>query len=574
MEWLPDRVIDHLREALDTPDLTGTPYVLDRELGRGGMGTVYLARDTRLGRAVALKVLSPMHAEAESVERLWREARILAGLEHPGIVPIHDVGTLPDGRAYYVMKLVEGRRLDEYLQARPSLLEVCRIFLRICEPVEFAHAHGIVHRDLKPANIMLTSDKWPYVMDFGLAKAIQAESSISVSGAVMGTPAYMPPEQAQGQLDQIDAKSDVYSLGATMYAVLCKKQPFTGQTPMEILMKVCKEDPPPMRSHNPEIPEEVEKIVLKAMAKEKGDRYASSQALADDLKRYLSNQEIEAKGPSSLKLAAKKAKRNVWPLLLVSIVLVAGGVIGYLVIHKPPPPPPVVISRDPDPKPPVVITPPAPEDTKGRMAMEWFNTWAKLTDFIDYDDWKAGDATLAERVHQHLVRMKEDAPLREGDVRIWFSNQTDKAETQMGRLQGPIEEKRQTASRIVGWCDTILAGSKGIDFLKRSADSAAKTRGLAATVANYKGSFTLRIMVGPFVEVTRLTRNGKDVPLGQRFTPLVVGNLEVGDFEVELSHPELGKKTEKIPATLLKDGKIFQLTGRIQDPKLRVTELP
>src|SRR2546425_969358 len=121
MDWLPDHVIDHLRESLDAPDLSGTPYVLGRELGRGGMGTVYEARDTRLERTVALKALSPLDDAAEAVERLWREARVLARLEHPGIVPIHDVGVLPDGRPYYVMKRVEDRRLDEYLQARPPI---------------------------------------------------------------------------------------------------------------------------------------------------------------------------------------------------------------------------------------------------------------------------------------------------------------------------------------------------------------------------------------------------------------------------------------------------------------------
>src|SRR6266436_6094449 len=135
MEWLPDSVIGRLRESLDAPDLSGTPYVLGRELGRGGMGTVYEARDTRLERTVALKALSPLDDTAEAVERLWREARGLARLEPPGIVPIHDVGVLPDGRPYYTMKLVEGRRLDEYLHTNPALSELCRVFLRVCEPV-------------------------------------------------------------------------------------------------------------------------------------------------------------------------------------------------------------------------------------------------------------------------------------------------------------------------------------------------------------------------------------------------------------------------------------------------------
>ena len=208
MDWLPNSVIDHLREAMDTPDLTGVPYVLGKELGRGGMGIVYEARDTRLERAVALKVLSQLAASGEAVERLWREARILARLEHPGIVPIHDAGMLSDGRAYYAMKLVEGSRLDEYLRAGPSLPELCRIFLRICEPVAFAHARGIVHRDLKPENIMLGKFGEVLVLDWGVAMALGEPER---RGLVIGTPGYMAPEQREA--GPVDARADVYSLG-------------------------------------------------------------------------------------------------------------------------------------------------------------------------------------------------------------------------------------------------------------------------------------------------------------------------------------------------------------------------
>ena len=208
MDWLPNSVIDHLREAMDAPDLTGSPYVLGKELGRGGMGIVYEARDTRLERAVALKVLSPLAASGDAVERLWREARILARLEHPGIVPIHDAGMLSDGRAYYAMKLVEGCRLDEYLRAGPSVLELCRIFLRICEPVAFAHARGIVHRDLKPENIMLGKFGEVLVLDWGVAMALGESER---RGLVIGTPGYMAPEQSEA--GPVDARADVYSLG-------------------------------------------------------------------------------------------------------------------------------------------------------------------------------------------------------------------------------------------------------------------------------------------------------------------------------------------------------------------------
>src|SRR5882672_39557 len=490
-------------------------YILVKQIGKGGMGAVWKAWDKKLTRWVAIKFL--LVSEKEDVLRFQREAKLTARLRHPNIAPIYEVGEAPaqnageQTRHYLAMEYIDG-----YTMAGATNLplnEILDLFMKVAQGIEAAHKAGVVHRDLKPANIMLTSDKWPYVMDFGLAKAIQAESSLSVSGAVMGTPAYMPPEQAQGQLDQIDAQSDVYSLGATMYAVLCKKQPFTGQTPMEILMKVCKDDPPPLKTHVADMPEPVEQIVLKCMAKDKAERYASAQALADDLKRYLSNQEIEAKGPSSLKLAARKAKRNIWPLMLTSIVLGAGGVIAYLLLNKPPP----VVIKDP---------------------------------------------------------VKPDAPIRQSDIYDWYDRQTTKVENQVGRLSGGGDEKRGAAARIVAWYDMIQGTAKGIDFLKRQMDSAAKLRADAARIASYKGSFTLKVFVGPYAEITKLTRDGKDVPLSQRVTPLTLGGLEIGEFEIELSHPQLGKKVEKFGTKQLKDGKVFQISGRIQDPKLRMTELP
>src|SRR5882672_5384436 len=548
-------------------------YVLVKQIGKGGMGAVWKAWDKKLTRWVAIKFL--LVSEEEDVLRFQREAKLAARLRHPNIAPIYEVGEAPaqnageQTRHYLAMEYIDG-----YTMAGATNLplnEILDLFMKVAQGIEAAHKAGVVHRDLKPANIMLTSDKWPYVMDFGLAKAIQAESSLSVSGAVMGTPAYMPPEQAQGQLDQIDAQSDVYSLGATMYAVLCKKQPFTGQTPMEILMKVCKDDPPPLKTHVADMPEPVEQIVLKCMAKDKAERYASAQALADDLKRYLSNQEIEAKGPSSLKLAARKAKRNIWPLMLTFIVLGAGGVIAYLLLNKPPP----VVIKDPvKPDPPIVINNPPVEDVAGKKAVVWYSGWIKLAEMMDFDDWKPGDPTLAENANKHLAALKSDAPNRQSDIYDWYDRQTTKVENQVGRLSGGGDEKRGAAARIVAWYDMIQGTAKGIDFLKRQMDSAAKLRADAARIASYKGSFTLKVFVGPYAEITKLTRDGKDVPLSQRVTPLTLGGLEIGEFEIELSHPQLGKKVEKFGTKQLKDGKVFQISGRIQDPKLRMTELP
>jgi serine/threonine protein kinase len=550
-------------------------YILVKQIGKGGMGAVWKAWDKKLTRWVAIKFL--LVSEEEDVLRFQREAKLAARLRHPNIAPIYEVGEAPamqagqSTRHYLAMEYIDGQTMAG--AANLPIPELLDIFMKVAQGIEAAHKAGVVHRDLKPANVMLTSDKWPYVMDFGLAKAIMAESSISVSGAVMGTPAYMPPEQAQGQLDQIDAQSDVYSLGATMYAVFCKKQPFAGQNPMEILMKVCKEDPISMRTHNAEIPEAVEKIVLKAMAKEKADRYPSAQALADDLKRYLSNQEIEAKGPSSLKLAAKKVKRNVWPLVVGALVLVAGSVIGYLVLHKPPPTP-VVVKEPADTKPPPVIIKETPvEDPAAKKASEWYGAWFKLAQELDFDDWKSGDATLAERINRHLQLMKTEAPLRGPDIHDWFDRQTTKAET-VFRLSGSGEEKRAVASNIVKWYDVVMASAKDIDVLKRQMDSAAKFQKDLKQIASYKGSVTLKILVGPYAEVTRLTTGGKAVTLKDRFGPLMVGGIEIGDLEIEFSHPTLGKRIEKIAAAQLRDGKTYQINGNMKDAKLRVAELP
>lgn len=568
-----DDIPEEATAFVDDPSRQLTSYILVKQIGKGGMGAVWKAWDKKLTRWVAIKFL--LVSEEEDVARFQREAKLAARLRHPNIAPIYEVGEAPatqagtSARHYLAMEYIDGQSMSSATNLPvPELLD---LFMKVAQGIEAAHKAGVVHRDLKPANIMLTSDKWPYVMDFGLAKAIQAESSLSVSGAVMGTPAYMPPEQAQGQLDQIDARSDVYSLGATIYAVLCKKQPFTGQTPMEILMKVCREDPVSPRTHNPEIPEQIEQIILKSMAKEKADRYASAQALADDLKRYLTNQEIEAKGPSSLKIAAKKVKRNVWPLLVGAIVLVAGGVIAYLVTRKPPAPPPPVVIKEPPP-PPVVIKETPPEDTAGRKAAEWFNAWGNLAEALDFDFWKPGDAALSTRVNKHLQAMKAEAPNRETDVKFWFNTETNKAEDVLRDLKNNRDPG--AASHLVGWCETAVAGIRGVDSLKRYGDSIQKTHDAAVVIANYKGSVTLKILVGPFAEVTRLTTGGKDFPLKQKATPMMIGPIEIADLEVEFTHPQFGKKTEKIAASQLKDGKVYELTGRFQDGKLRLKELP
>ncbi len=223
MRSLSDSAIRRLRDAADAPDLTGTKYeVLDR-IGQGGMGTVYRARDRELGREVALKVIRLPESSPDVAARMLREARTLARLEHPGIVPVHDVGTSPDGRTFYAMKLVRGAPLDALPPS--SVAERLGIVERICEAVAFAHAHGVIHRDLKPQNVMVGPFGEVLVMDWGVAKVL-AEAATSLGsdhaatsersspslttghGVVLGTPGYMAPEQAAGDPALVDARAD------------------------------------------------------------------------------------------------------------------------------------------------------------------------------------------------------------------------------------------------------------------------------------------------------------------------------------------------------------------------------
>ena len=303
MSGISDAALRHLQEMTDLPDLDGTPYEILETLGRGGMGTVYLARDRRLDREVALKVIQLPGGAAEDVERLLREARVLARLEHPGIVPVHDAGLLPDGRAFYTMKRVRGLRLDEHARAVP-LAERLRAFERICEAVAFAHAHGVIHRDLKPENVMIGPFGEVLVMDWGVAKvpshppstgegekaaAWMRDSNLTAHGTILGTPGYMAPEQECGEIDRIDERTDVWALGALLGFLLAGE----------------------------EAPRPLEAIRRRAMAAEPRDRYPEVDELAADLSRYLAGLAVSAHRESLLDRAGRFARRHRAAILLV-----------------------------------------------------------------------------------------------------------------------------------------------------------------------------------------------------------------------------------------------------------------
>lgn len=294
---LSDQTIQHLSDVLSRPDFSATKYTIVGELGRGGMGTVYVATDRELERDVAIKVSNTLSSHPEFEARMRREAGIIARLEHPGIVPLHDIGRLPDGRLFYVMKRVDGLLLSDVIAASDDRDELLQVLVRVCEPVAFAHAHGVVHRDLKPENVMVGSFGEVLVMDWGVAKllaepaheaavepVIRAEPGRTDPGTVMGTPGYMSPEQALGQSELVDARADVFALGAILFAMITRTDPpIEPGTDVTHVLRVQRA-----------IPKRLRAICAKAMAVDRDQRYRGASDLAADLGQFRSGQPVDA----------------------------------------------------------------------------------------------------------------------------------------------------------------------------------------------------------------------------------------------------------------------------------------
>jgi len=275
------------------------PDVLIREIGRGGMGVVYEARQKGLDRAVAVKMILAGHlASPDLVRRFQSEAKAAARLRHSNIVHIHDVGR-HQGQDFFAMEYIEGPSLAERIaRGRLDLDAAVRLTAAVARAVDHLHRQGIIHRDLKPSNILLDPDGRPYVTDFGLAKVFAAGADGTATGVIAGTPSYMAPEQASGRRTQLGPAADVYSLGAILYELLTGRPPFQAESPLDTLMLVLGGDPELPRKLNARIPRGLELICLKCLAKDPAERYASAEALADDLDRFARGEVPEVRPPS------------------------------------------------------------------------------------------------------------------------------------------------------------------------------------------------------------------------------------------------------------------------------------
>ena len=308
-------------------------YEILEEVGRGGMGVVYRARQRSLDRIVALKMmLRGDMASAADAARFRVEAEAAARLDHPGIAPVYEVG-IANGHLYFTMRFVDGTTLADRLRDGPlPSREAARLLLPVVRAIHYAHEKGILHRDLKPQNILIGMDGVPCVTDFGLARRVEAPGSLTQSGAILGTPGYMPPEQAVGKRGHLGPASDVYSLGAVLYHMLTGRPPFQAASPVDTLLSVLEQDPLPPRLLNPRVDTDLEMIALKCLQKPAALRYPSAAALADDLEAYLNGETVSARS-SGLRLILSRALREThqaavlenWGLLWMwhSVALVA-----------------------------------------------------------------------------------------------------------------------------------------------------------------------------------------------------------------------------------------------------------
>ncbi|MDP6958296.1 MAG: serine/threonine-protein kinase, partial [Planctomycetota bacterium] len=554
-----------LRERIEDPQFRLHQYILSEEVGSGGMGSVWKAWDIKLSRWVAIKFLNL--TDQESIIRFRREAKMTARLRHPNIAGVYEVN-VTEGTHYLVMEFIEGK---PFQKIECSVKEIAKTFIKVCKAIAYAHENDTVHRDIKPANILVNDAGEPFVTDFGLAKGMHSNTSLSITGSIMGTPAYMSPEQATGSLKEIDERSDVYSLGATLYTLVSKKAPFKADNPTALLFKVCSEEPESIRSVNPQITQELENIIFKSMSKKKEERYESATEFADDLERFLGDEQVEAQKRKRIR------KRVPTTVLAAIIVLVLGGFtviawnLGYLDAYI---------------KPKGITENPPNTPTPTEIAQEWLrNTFPQIKSTYAFREFSGKPPQNEKELRAILKEAPEEAL---NDMEGWFRSQQSLIPSTLWDKSRWLQKKEE-AKTIQAWCLSVTAlladqQTQWEDFQK----SLETDRVRFLPVIAYLGKINLKLYVWPYAEIrglqvgeTWFIRDGKRTEseislLGEKLsTPLVIENLDIGNIKLTLSHPELGIQETTVSAEKLENGKTFLLTGKLKDPgSIRIRELP
>lgn len=517
---------EEVRSALRDAKNRFAKYVLLNKLGTGGMGEVWRAWDTVMHRSVALKF--PRTTGEEEIRRLYLEAQGAGGLSHPNIASIYEIAEA-EGRHYIAMQYIQGKTAEESLKpAKPETREIVRWARDAALGVHYAHERGVIHRDLKPANIMIDLEGRVFVMDFGLAKLVGGEGSATVSGAILGTPAFMPPEQAAANAGQVDRRSDVYALGATLYVLLSGRRPFEGDSATDILVQILTSHPPTLREAWPGAPWELEAIVARAMSRTREGRYDTAKDFAADLDRFLGHEPIEASRQTFIHRIARAVRRKPAALAAAAFVLLASATVYFYAssLRRP-----ASIPAGPD-----------------RLKL-WSEMFPRLQAACSVETF---DPAAARPL---LERTRKDFPEQEAGINLLLDREWKEVTRAIQEL--PRSAWLDSAPRVRRYRDWL-------QFAHRPTDPADR-------ILQYRGTIALTVQIAPYAELRGPLLEG--LPAEERMTPLAVKELEIREGDLELVHPQLGRRSLALPP--LKNGSTLVIEGSLRKPdSITITEVP
>ncbi len=539
--------------------LTVPGHEIERELGRGGMGVVYLARQTRLKRHVALKVIRGIDGAApEDLERFRAEAEAVAALQHPNIVQIFEVGE-HEGGPFCTLEFVDGGSLAAQLKNKPLTASEAAVLVEtLARAVHYAHQKGIVHRDLKPANVLVASDGTPKITDFGLAKRIDiADSGLTRTGAVVGTPAYMAPEQAMGETKEIGPSVDIYALGAILYELLTGRPPFIGATVMETLQKALTADPVPPSAIAATAPRDLETVCLKCLAKRPEARYSSALALAQDVERFIAGEPILARREGIIQKAWRKTRKRAAMVGAVSVALVAITAAIFAIRENRASQHVAAIAR---------------EFQDGFESQSWskdhVDRLEQLANKLGEIETTRGDAArqklvshMAARVRDVLRRPRvtaEDVPSVESDV-AWLAEREESLAKQLrAELSGRLKDWQLIAELTPPYTDSHVmfpdpivqasaVGTKRIESLERVVPTSLSSRGRVRMLVEFGSDWESAQQLGMVIHHSSadslMKRDGKS-PMGYEFLFVASMPTVVGEQGANRSDSELPKSVD------------------------------